>query len=142
MKHLTLLAGLAFVLALAGCNIKQKMEKEAEKAAEEMVKAAEEEAAKTVEATEEKEEEAAPEEEVAAEEGPEMAVAKEDIDKAIEIYKVLHDEDLTADAKKRKFDELLSAAEWQEDEYKEMIYQITQDPPSRVYYNEGIEADD
>lgn len=140
MKHLTWIVGLVFVFALAGCNLKQKMEEKAQEAANEMVKAAEEEAVKAAEeavgkAAEETEET----EEEAEEEGPAMAVAKEDIDKAVEIYKVMHDDDLTTEGKNKKYEELLAAAEWDKEGFQKLIYDITQDPASRTYYNEQIE---
>jgi hypothetical protein len=140
MKHLTWILCLAFVCALAGCNFKQKMEEQAEEA----MKAAEEEAAKAVEEAageeaEEEEAEAEEAEEEAEEEAADMAVDKEEIDKAVEIYKVMHDEDLTAEAKDRKFKEMLEENEWDKEDFEGLIYEITQDPASRAYYNENIE---
>jgi hypothetical protein len=140
MRYLTWIVGLAFVFAVTGCNLKGKIEEEAEKAAEEAVKEAVEEAAGTEEAAEEEaaEEEAVEEE---AEEAVEMAVAKEDIDKAVEIYKIMHNEDLTVEAKDKKFKEILDENEWDKESFEKLIYDITQDPPSRTYYNENIEAE-
>jgi hypothetical protein len=139
MRYLTWIVGLAFVFAVTGCNLKGKMEEEVEKAAEEAIKEAVEEAAGTEEAAEEEAVEEEAEEE--AEEAVEMAVPQEDIDKAVEIYKIMHNEDLTVEAKDKKFKEILEENEWDKESFEGLIYDITQDPPSRAYYNENIEAE-
>jgi hypothetical protein len=138
MKHLTWILGLVFVFIVAGCNFGKKAQEEAEKAAEEALKAAEEAAAEEAAAEEEEAEEESPEEEEAEEEGPEMAVAKEDIDKAVAIYEVMHNEDLTTEAKDKKFKEALEENEWDKESFQKLIYDITQDPASRTYYNEQV----
>jgi len=141
MRYVTWIVGLVFVLAVAGCNLKGKMEEEVEKAAEEAVKEAVQEAAGEETAAEEEAAEEETAEEEAAEEAVEMAVPKEDIDKAVEIYAIMHNEDLTAEAKDKKFKEILDANEWDKESFEGLIYDITQDPPSRAYYNENIEAE-
>ncbi|MBW2260400.1 MAG: hypothetical protein JRG91_00385 [Deltaproteobacteria bacterium] len=140
MKNLTWIVGLVFVLAVSGCNLKQKMEEKAEEAAAEAIKEAVEEAAGTAAEEEAAEEEAAVEE-ADEEEADEMAVAKEDLDKAIEIYKIMHNDDLTVEAKDKKFKEMLEENDWDKESFEDIIYSITQDPPSRAYYNENIEAE-
>ncbi len=141
MRNLTWIVGLVFVFAVSGCNLKQKMEEEAEKAATEAIKEAVEEAAGTEAAEKEATEEESAEEEAAEEEAPEMAVAKEDLDKAVEIYKIMHNDDLTVEAKNKKFNEMLEQNEWDKESFEGLIYEITQDPASRAYYNENIEAE-
>ena len=140
MRNLTWIVGLVFVFAVSGCNLKQKVEEEAEKAAAEAIEKAVEEAVGEEAAEEEATEEAA-EEEAAEEEAVEMAVPKEDIDKAVEVYKIMHDEDTTVEAKNKKFTEILEANEWDKESFEGLIYEITQDPASRAYYNENIEAE-
>ena len=140
MKNLTWIVGLVFVFAASGCNMKQQLEEKAEEAAAEAIKEAVEEAAGEA-AEEEAAEEEAAEEEAAEEEGPEMAVAKEDIDQAVEIYKIMHNDDLTVEAKDKKFKEKLEENEWDKESFEGLIYEITQDPASRAYYNENIEAE-
>lgn len=140
MKHLIWIFCAALVGAVsAGCNVKQKMEQKAQeeldKAVEEAGKAAEEAVEEAPEATEEAVEEAEE-----AEEATEMAVAKEDIDKAAEIYMILHDEELSEDDAKAKVAEKLEEYEWDLEGYEKVTYEISLDPASRAYYQEQIES--
>ncbi len=139
MRNLTWIVGVVFVFAVSGCNLKQQIEDKAEEAAAEAIKEAVEEAAGTAE--EEAAEEEAAEEEAAEEEAAETAVSKEDLDKAVEIYKIMHNEDLTVEAKNKKFNEMLEENEWDKESFEGLIYSITQDSSSRAYYNENIEAE-
>jgi len=127
MKHLTLILGLAIVvMAAAGCDMLKK------KAPEPVVPIEEVKPPEPVAPVEE----VKPPEPVA--ETPQMAVPKENIDKAVKVYKLVHDATLEAAPKKVKYDGLLKEFGWDEDQFKQMIYDITNDPASRTYYNEQI----
>lgn len=131
MKKLSLLVALAFVAAsFTGCDmLKKKAEQQAQEAIE---KAVEEAVAPT---PPEPAEPVAAQEPAKAEE-PATAVPKEDIEKAAKIYALMHDEALEPKDKKAKFDETLEEFGWDEESYKKMVYDISEDVPSRNYYNE------
>lgn len=77
------------------------------------------------------EEEQAEEEEA---ETPDMAVAKKDVERAAELYRVLHNDNLGDDDKENQLLALMERNGWDEDAYLTMVYDITQDPVSRAYY--------
>ncbi len=134
MKHLTSIACAILVVAVtAGCNIKEKMEKEAQLAAEEALKAAAEEVVKEAAV------EPAPEPAPVAEE-VKMAVAKEDIEHAADIYEILHDEALTKQDAVAKVKEKLGEFGWDQEKYEAIQYEISLCPNSRAYYKEKIEG--
>ena len=127
MKHLTMMMGLAIVvLAAAGCDMLKKKATEPTPPVEE---------GKPPEPTPPPEEGKPPEPVV---ETPQTAVPKEDIDRAVKVYKLMHDAAVEPAAKKEKYDGLLEEFGWDEDKFKQMIYDITNDPASRTYYNEQI----
>ncbi len=127
MKHLTMILGLAIVvLAVAGCDMLKKKAPEPVAPVEEV---------KPVEPAPPPEAVKPP---APAAETPQMAVAKEDIDRAVQIYKLMHDAAVEPAAKKEKYDGLLEEFVWDEDKFKQVIYDITNDPASRTYYNEQI----
>jgi exosome complex component RRP41 len=127
---------------IIGLEAQKQMEKAVNEAVEEAVEEAAEEAAEVEEAAEEATEEAA--EETAEEEASDMAVAKEDIDKAVELYKLIHDaepkNDKEEDEAKAKVAEKLSEFEWEYEKYEEIQYEITKDPASRTYFQEQIDG--
>ena len=73
-----------------------------------------------------------------AEEEPDMVVSLEDIEKAAEAYVFLHDEELTIDEKRAKFDEFLAENNWAVDAYADLMYDISQHSSARIAYLEKI----
>jgi hypothetical protein len=78
-----------------------------------------------------------PEAETATEQttaSPDMAVSKADIEKAAELFQVLHDDGIEESEKKNQIEYLLDKNDWDEEAYLVKLYDITQDPVSRAYY--------
>jgi hypothetical protein len=80
-------------------------------------------------------------EETAEAEVPEehdMVVSLEDIEKAAEAYTFLHDEELTIDQKRARFDKFLEENNWAVDAYADLMYDISQHSTARAAYLEKI----
>lgn len=76
-----------------------------------------------------------------AEEVPEehdMVVSLEDIERAAEAYAFLHDEELTIEQKRAKFDKFLEENNWAVDAYADLMYDISQHATARAAYLEKI----
>jgi predicted RecB family endonuclease len=134
MKHMGwIVCAVLVIIASTGCNLKKQMEDKAKEAVNEAVNEAVTEAVTEAAATEEAAEEA-------MEAESDMAVAKEDIDKVVEIYKILHAEDVSKPDAVKKTDEKLEEFGWDRDRYQEIQFEISKDPASRTYYQEQTEA--
>ena len=100
---------------------------------EEPVKAEVEEVDETAESETEETEETAEETEE-----HDMVVSLEDIEKAAEAYLFLHDEELSMDEKRAKFDAFLEENDWAVDAYADLMYDISQHSAARAAYLEKI----
>ena len=65
---------------------------------------------------------------------PEPAVPMADIDKAAGLYKVLNDAVLADEQKQEKAAALMAENGWTEESYQALLYDISQDAPSRAAY--------
>ena len=67
-----------------------------------------------------------------------MVVSLEDIEKAAEAYVFLHDEELSLEEKREKFDQFLEENDWAIDAYADLMYDISQHASARAAYLEKI----
>jgi len=69
---------------------------------------------------------------------PDMIVSLEDIEKAAQAYALLHDENMSMEDKKAKFDQFLADNQWALDAYADVMYDIARNSPSRVQFMKKI----
>jgi hypothetical protein len=67
-----------------------------------------------------------------------MVVSLEDIEKAAEAYTFLHDEELSIEEKRARFDKFLEENNWAVDAYADLMYDISQHSTARAAYLEKI----
>ena len=124
MKSTMLILASVLVAALAlGCSKKRADEPELGEAVE------------TVEEETEEAEEAEPE---PAEEEHDLVVSLDDIERAAEGYTILHDDDLSIDEKKEKFESFLQENDWAVDAYADLMYDIAAHTSTRAFYIKKI----
>jgi hypothetical protein len=124
-SHILILASLLVTALALGCNNKKVDDQEPAQAAG------------TVE------EEASVEEEAEAEPEPEeeeydLVVSLDDIERAAEGYTILHDEDLSIDEKKDRFEKFLVENDWAVDAYADLMYDIATHANTRAVYIKKI----
>ena len=112
--------------AFISCNTKKASEHEPERIAE---VAPEEEGGEP--------EEAAPEE--ADEEEYDLVVSLEDLDRAVQAHGILHDEELSMDEKRDKFEKFLEENEWAVDAYADLMYDIAQHSTTRAFFIKKVQ---
>jgi hypothetical protein len=118
------LALLVAVAAFTACKTKKSDEPEPVRTAELVEEEGEAEGGEPTEAAEEG----------AGEEEYDMVVSLEDLDKAVEAYAILHEEDLSMDEKRAKFEKFLEENEWAVDAYADLMYDIAQHSTTRAFF--------
>ena len=70
---------------------------------------------------------------------PLVAVPEAQILKAVEVYRVLHDESLDKAQRQDRAGALLAANGWTEDSYRDLLYDISAHPVSRESYLKDLQ---